>query len=310
MGGATRASGTAAPSALPWRLEQALRRRTPWPSSERMECLQALALDCEGLGVELQWLPLVLQQTPQLTSLDLSNNELGPDWARALGEAIFATCNNLEQTQLTELTLQFCRLSNIAGLAAAVDCTNNTGSAGLSSLNLGGNRLGPKALQDLSRVLKQAPNLSRLVLERNPLGPQGAFVLATLLKLTPCLTILRVGECRFGPDGVMDLGEGLLHVRRLQELGLECNNVRPEGANALVEAFQHLPELTELDVSWNKLGQKGVRAIALALRYCRKMNRLVVSSNGLDPAAEREICQGIRQIATGVIEPTRALLGV
>lgn len=274
-----------------------------------MKSLKALVMEREQLRPsDIRALPLVLRLLPELVALDLSCNDVGPEWVRVLAEAIFATTNDLDQTEFSQLVMQFCGLKSLSGLAAALDCTTNTGSAGMTALNFAGNRLGPKAMEDLYPVAKSAPKLKSLILEKNPLGPDGAFALVSAIRATPELEVLRLGECSIGPDGAADLADGLRELRSLQELGLECNGIGSEGARALVEALQRLEELTSLDVSWNSLGQSGVQQIAVALRYCRRMGRLLVVGNGLDPAAERELSRGVRQIATGVLEPTRGLL--
>lgn len=291
---------------IPSALDKAVQRQTPWPDIRGMSSVKKLSLVREGIGpLEFHALPLVLRHTPYLTALDLSCNQLGPEWVKHLAAAVLATCNELEQTELASLELNSCSISDLSNVKKVFEYTNNTGSSGLKTLHLGANKLGATAMMDLAAAAKETPKLTSLVLDRNPLGPRGAFALTSVLRLTRELKVLRLGECRLGPDGAAELSEGLLHTKELVELSLPCNRVGPEGAHALSYALKLCTSLTTLDMSWNNLGQDGLNSVAAGLQNCRKLSRLLLQGNGLDPGAEREVMVGVRHIASGLINPPR-----
>jgi len=287
-------------ASLPPRLRKALQQSTPWPDVGAMRSVVALQMPrAELTGRECAYLPAILRQTPNLQSIDLSVNSIGPYWT-ALFDA------GLQHTEaLTSIELWGCGITDLSGLHLALAHTNTLKTKGITSLGFGSNQLFPHGLRALPAALKETPKLTSLDLSRNPIGEVGAHLLSLGLAKTWDLTRLLLGECKIGPRGAMFLAEGLQHTKDLKELALECNEICAEGAWELVQAFQNTPELETLDLTWNNLGQDGVRALAFALQQCRKLDKLAISGNALDPTVERELSRGIRQTALGLLLPPR-----
>mmetsp|Transcript_76010 Transcript_76010/g.211164 ORF Transcript_76010/g.211164 Transcript_76010/m.211164 type:complete len:379 (-) Transcript_76010:147-1283(-) len=293
-------------SFFPPRLDCALRQQCAWPDVAQMKPVTHLSLAGAGLEeADFGALPVVLQHTPNLKSLDVSHNCLGPSWTRVLAEAFRHT------PDLNEFTACGCELEDVAGLDVAAKrlfVTNSMGcslSTGLQKLRLGNNFLAAPGLRGLQAALKETPNLEVLELERNPIGHQGAFMVAPALIHVPSLAKLNMGECRIGPRGTVALAAGLCNASCLIELSLECNMIGVEGARELIQVLYNAKKLTSLDLGWNELGPEGMQVVAMAVHHNRKLTRLKLGGNGMDPSAERELMIGLRQIASGTLQPAQ-----
>jgi uncharacterized protein (TIGR02996 family) len=130
--------------------------------------------------------------------------------------------------QLGELDLSHCNLDDEAiGVLAASPLL-----AGLHTLNLEGNRIGPAG----ARALAESPHACGLIdlnLSHNAIDPEGMRALAR----GKSLTSLRRLDVELNPIG--DKGAGALAgselLQRLVDLNLSCTQITPKGATALAD---------------------------------------------------------------------------
>ncbi|WLD11866.1 COR domain-containing protein [Planctellipticum variicoloris] len=170
-----------------------------------------------------------LASLTNLTSLILSNNNVGTEGARALASL----------TNLTSLDLRR-NCIGVEGARALASLTN------LTSLNLNNNEIGDEG----ARALASLTNLTSLKLNFNSVGPEGARALASLANLTS----LELSFNSVGSEGARLLAS----LTNLTSLSLDENGVGDEGARALAS----LTNLTSLDLWNNGVGSEGARALA------------------------------------------------
>jgi len=137
----------------------------------------------------------------KLTTLNLTNNDIGDDGTRALAEA-------LPRNQA------------------------------LQTLNLGRNEIGDDGARALAEALPRNQALQTLNLGRNEIGDDGARALAEALPRNQALQTLNLGRNEIGDDGARALAEALLRNQALQALDLDGNwNIGSEAEAALREAW-------------------------------------------------------------------------
>jgi internalin A len=146
-------------------------------------------------------------------------------------------------TGLTSLDLGYNRLGN-EGAKALASLTH------LTSLDLGGNQIGAEGAKALASLTR----LTSLGLGRNLIGGEGAKALASL----PHLTSLKLLHSRIGDEGA----KALASLTRLTSLDLGYNELGDEGTKALAS----LTRLTSLNLRGNQIGAEGAKALASLTR--------------------------------------------
>ena len=158
----------------------------------------------------------VAQNDPSLTSLNLGDNRIGDDGAKALATALK---NN---TSLTSLNLLGNRIGDDGAKALATALETNTS---LTSLELGFNRIGADGATALATALKNNTSLTSLNLLNNDIGDEGANALAAALKTNTSLTSLELGFNGIGADGAKALAAALKTNTSLTSLNLVNNGI-------------------------------------------------------------------------------------
>jgi Ran GTPase-activating protein (RanGAP) involved in mRNA processing and transport len=225
-----------------------------------------LSLNRHGLTAH-EIAELVAHLPATLTTLDLADNFIGDEGARALAPHLPATLAklNLDGTSigdegvkalaphipvaLTTLNLSGNNISVDGAKALAPYLPNS-----FTALDLSGNSIGDENVRALAPYLPRA--LTTLDLGCNAIGAEGARTLAA--HLPPTLTTLRLWYNSIGTDGVKALVADL--PATLTTLDLGGNSIGTDGAKALAA---HLPAaLTTLDLHNNSIGDDGARALA------------------------------------------------
>jgi uncharacterized protein (TIGR02996 family) len=132
-------------------------------------------------------------------------------------------------------------------------------AAGLTALNVTGNRLKPAALANLGDGL---PRCTTLVLTRNPIGDKGLAGLGRWKHLAAVET-LYLSRCGLTPKGLEALlGQPLPNLTKLCLTGNE--RLGEKGAGVIAACAANLPRLRHIEVIGAKVGKAGVRALAEA----------------------------------------------
>ncbi len=245
--------------------------------SERLESLQ---LACSSITADgASHLAGALKRSRSLLSLELQHNPLLDRGAISLGKALAVN------ESLRVLSVPFTGLGD--GACAALARALREG-AGLTSLDLAGNRLSAEGVEALALSLPLGC-LESLTLSANAIGARGCVAVAQSLKGARTLTALRLDGCCIGasPCGrlsaaladssvahldlsaneIGDLGGWELAWRlpeclSLRELRLASNEVEEDGGCELLSALMCSPQLRKLDLRGNRLDEKGPTAAA------------------------------------------------
>ncbi|MCP3961688.1 MAG: hypothetical protein GY719_27930 [bacterium] len=199
----------------------------------RLDRLQLLVL--RSLGLQTEAAAAIAEHLGQLTSLDLSNNEVGEAGAQAIAEHL---------GQLTSLALSATKV----GEAGARAIAEHLGQ--LTSLALDATKVGEAGARAIAEHLGQLTSLS---LSGSEVGDAGAGAIAEHLSQ---LTLLWLGTNTVSDAGVRAIAE---HLSQLTSLNLYSNEVSDVGVQTIAE---HLGDLTWLRLSRNRVGEAGARAIA------------------------------------------------
>ncbi|KAK5809251.1 hypothetical protein F5H01DRAFT_394807 [Linnemannia elongata] len=223
-------------------------------------------------GKEFGLLAEALKTNSTLTTLNLENNLIGFDGAKALAEALKTN------KALTTLNLRLNSIGSYGAMALAEALkTNKT----LTTLNLVGNSIGSDGAKALAEALKTSKNLTTLNLESNSIGDDGAKALATAFKINSTLTTLNLERNSVGDDGAKALTDALKTNSTLTTLNLENNSIGDDGAMALAEALKTNKTLTTLNLRLNSIGSYGAMALAEALKTNKTLTTLNMVGNSI-----------------------------
>jgi hypothetical protein len=130
----------------------------------------------------------VLPRFAALRTLDLSKNEIGPEGAKAIAEAL------------------------------------KSGTAVLTSVDLRVNSIGDDGAKAIAEALKVNAVLTKLSLYHNSIGDDGAKAIAEALKVNAVLTSVDLRFNSIGDDGAKAIAKALKVNAVLTKLDLEFNN--------------------------------------------------------------------------------------
>ncbi|KAF9568331.1 hypothetical protein EC968_002984 [Mortierella alpina] len=220
----------------------------------------ACKMTCElGFGESKDFGVLIesLKTTSTLVTLDLQQNLIEGDRAKALAEAIKI---------------------------------NST----LSTLDLGSNLIGVDGAKALAEALKTNTTLITLDLESNSIGGDGAKALADVLKINSTLVTLVLGNNSIRGDGAKALAEALKVNSILTMLKLWSNSIRDDGAKALAEALKINSTLVSLDLGSNSIGGDGVKALAEALKINSTLLTLDLWKNSIGDQRAKVLAEALK----------------
>ncbi len=194
----------------------------------------------------------------QLERLDLSDNDLGPEGARDLG-------NERNLRALNHLTLERCGLAD-AGVMVLARASH---LGRVTRLSLQNNGISSEGVAELWGT-RHLSRLQHLSLANNEVGDEGAMYLGAYRHL-PHLRHLSLSETRVRAEGVRDL-TATSNLPELTSLALANLGLGDEGVDALLEGDKHA--WTWLDLRGNNITDYGARALAgsAALAGLRHLN--------------------------------------
>ncbi len=232
------------------------------------------SLDLSNL--RLTRVPIEISEFDWLRELNLRENGIHAEGARALSGLVNVTTLNLQRNRIGAEGAR--ALSGLVNLTTLELTGNRVGAEGaralsdlvnLTTLNLGGNGIGAEGARALSGLV----NLTTLHLGNNRIGAEGARALSGLVNLTT----LNLGGNGIGAGGAQALS-GLVN---LTELDLWENGIGAEGARAL----SGLVNLTTLNLADNGIGAWG----ALALSGLVKLTKLLLWDSGIGAEGARAL---------------------
>ncbi|KAK3247969.1 hypothetical protein CYMTET_42548 [Cymbomonas tetramitiformis] len=264
-------------------------------------------------GVEL---PIGALRRNMLTELNFSRKGLRPEDAIILGAVL------VFNTSLNTLNLSDNRVGDEGAKALAVVLTPNAEgvfNTSMNTLNLSNNTIGPEGAKALADAL--TPNakgvfntsLNTLHLSWNDFGPVGAKALADALTpnaegvFNTSLNALHLAGNRIGSEGAKALAVALtpnaeeVFNTSLNTLNLWGNEIGDEGAKALAVALTPNAEgvfntsLNTLNLRNNVIGPEGAKALAVALTpnaegvFNTSLNTLNLYSNGIGPEGAKAL---------------------
>ena len=237
-----------------------------------MPVLRSLKLDFECVWVDEPAgdLASALTRLSQLTSLNLSFNELNATGAGVLASAL--TC--LSRLALLNLSENYVGADGAAALAQPLATLT-----ALTTLHLGSNELGAAGAEALAPALCRLSRLAHLDLEHNDIGAAGAATLAQPICSLTALTVLNLYNNGMHSAGAEALVPALRRLPRLAHLGLAANSIGDGAAAALAQPLAELTALTALFLNLNKVGAAGAEALAPALRRLTRLQLLNLKAN-------------------------------
>ena len=179
----------------------------------------------------LRVLAAVVANSGELRALNLSQNELDAEDARALAPALMKT------------------------------------TAFLTKLDLDDNKIGPEGAIAIVEALKVNAVLTVLWLSDNNIGVDGAKAIAEALKVNAVLTELHLYRNNIGDDGSKAIAEALKVNAVVTTLNLGVNNIGVGGAKAIAEALKVNAVMKNLSVGYNSniVGEAAQQLAAAAL---------------------------------------------
>ena len=232
-----------------------------------------------------------LVEGPGIKTLDLSENPLGNDGARSIGEALGIN-TSLKSVAIRSVGLGPRGASSIArfgiarqcGLLATLDlCRNGIGDAGaaaiasgmkanprtITSLDLTSNEIGQVGCSSLAEVLGLVESaLAKLFLGGNPITTTGLSMLAEEAKnaaslgqrLPDGLCELYLPNCQLAPPPPMEAAHGAVQVQKSAVFGAgaeEALHQDPE-VIAAMEEVRFEEDFGELVLRLNSVGRKAL----------------------------------------------------
>jgi hypothetical protein len=164
-----------------------------------------------------------------LTSLDLRNNQITAEGAKAIATA-------LEKNQ------------------------------SLASLNLGWNKITIEGAKAVATALEKNQSLTSLNLGWNQITDEGAKVIATALKKSQNLTSLDLMGNQITDEGVKVIATTLKEKQNLTSLYLRGNQITDEGVKAIATALEKNQNLISLDLGRNDIDEELLQDISQYLK--------------------------------------------
>eukprot|EP00900_Chrysochromulina_parva_P013356 jgi/Chrpa1/22020/Chrysochromulina_OHIO_Genome00027621-RA len=266
-------------------------------------------------------LAAVVANAGELRTLNLSQNKLDAEDARALAPALMKTtavknCSLLKNSLDVKSATMLAKIGTEKGIMLSGMTCDQTeaefknqglqpadailiGSdlkfmAVMTTLDLGSNKIGVEGTIAIAEALKVTAVVTTLTLGNNNIGDEGAIAIAEALKVTAVLTTLRLDLNKIGAEGAKAIAEALKVNAVLTELELGFNSIRDDGAKAIAEALKVNAVLTQLDLGYNSIGDDGAKVIAEALKVTAVLTTLRLFDNNIGDEGAKAIAEALK----------------
>eukprot|EP01105_Mastigella_eilhardi_P015260 TRINITY_DN3474_c0_g1_i2.p1 TRINITY_DN3474_c0_g1~~TRINITY_DN3474_c0_g1_i2.p1 ORF type:complete len:633 (+),score=194.00 TRINITY_DN3474_c0_g1_i2:30-1901(+) len=251
----------------------------------------SLDLSCNNIGPEgCTALAAALCLSTQIVTLMLSQNRIGDAGTATLAKNLLrlglgCNCLNISYVDLSHNEIGFTGAKKIA--SSIVKCVRGSK---LNTLLLAGNNVDAPGLQRLvSALIGGGPDA--------PAGPAAAYQQqgTTSLAPPPPLAVLDLSSNELGKAAGDPLMQLLQKAKYLTKLDLTCNNLEAAGVNRLAAALETNTVLTHLDLKSNRIGADGAPALAEGIAKNTTLQYLDISDNGLKQVAGDMIAAAIEK---------------
>lgn len=181
----------------------------------------------------------------------------------------------------------------LIGWAMQHNCT-------LTSLLLGGNRMGNRGARLIAAGLAKNKKLLMLNLADNSIGVDGAVAIARSLMINSTLQHLDLTKNRCQSHGAEEIGAALKQNSSLKTLLLGANFLLGEGAASIASALVTNTTLVELSLANNLFDVEGTAALSEALKLNNTLATLSLRGNALGE-------EGHKVFSSCLIDKTRGL---
>jgi hypothetical protein len=184
-------------------------------------------------------------------------------------------------------------------------CSALTENASVKSLNMTGNNLSEKAMQEMSSVLKKNNTLENVVLAHNILDDQAVTVVCESLATNSQskISFIDLSYNKIGDAGAEQISTLLTNKKnqfKWDTLQLSHNNIGDEGASKIADLLlknDGSPNLVHLELGYNKIKNDGAIAISNALKLNKTTKLLNLEYNKIE-------YDGIKNLAFMIVENT------
>lgn len=249
-----------------------------------------------------------LLRNKSLLTFDMSNNRIGEQIARNLGEALKYN-ETLEVLDLSENKLGsrgiealrhgLCGNKSLVSLKLRKNCLGESGATALGHiifnmnivhLDIAENGIGSRGMEALVPDLQQNQSIRSLNLRNNMIGADGAKHLETALKGNTVLTSLNLSSNLMLAKGAKSVAR-MVKTTNITHLDLADNAITDQGVYYLVEAMLEHTVLVELTLTKNNIHEAGVREIERGLRNNKSLKTLDLSENWVNDDASEWIAR-------------------
>jgi len=191
-------------------------------------------------------------------------------------EAFFALVGSREILTYTELNWG---PRDAQGFAAVLLCC-----PWLKELDLGGNKIGDKGVDNLAPNLGRLDNLEILCLHENDIGDEGAVCLATAIAQLKNLSKLIIFSNRIRQVGARSIAKSFQDCPKLKVLAFGDNQFGDKGCEYLAMQLPKLKELESISFAGNDMGYVAMQSLVEVLPKCRNVWEISVHTNRIDDA--------------------------
>jgi Ran GTPase-activating protein (RanGAP) involved in mRNA processing and transport len=248
-----------------------------------------------------------LQTNKSVQTLILWENDLGPDTATLIGDAM------QRNRHLSAISLRVNSLGNAGCIPLARLLGSETSCSSLTMLDLRDNFIGSKGVKLLADGLARNTVLQGLDLGENEFCPVGIGSLVNGLKNNSTLhtlklwgTIEKLNPAE-GEKAAALLADLVRSSSSLTSMNIGTNNLKSVGAGLLADALRTNTTLAELNVEANKIDSTGAARLTEGLKTNSTLETLHLGYNGIDACGMAPLADALAHLnATPSKEQNRA----
>lgn len=186
---------------------------------------------------------------PTLTRLELSNNGIGVDGARAIAKG------SSQSPSLEHVILFGNEYVGPEGIKAFAEYNPPF----LRTLDLGATRIGDEGMPFAASLLRKTPSMEELFLGRNGISTTG--LISEALNFNSTLQTLDLNDNCITHDGIRGLALALYHNTHLRELELSDNIMNDDDGSCLMTTLSHNGTIDSLSIDGNYIDDELVNDI-------------------------------------------------